>query len=99
MRYLLTWIAALILLSSTPAFPHGGGGHSSVSHSNPHKAEGVSRDKSGHIARSSTAKPRPVSLTTTPVLECLHGESTFYGQHKGECQDNYGNKYHLVFRP
>jgi len=33
------------------------------------------------------------------VLECLDGETTPLGQRKGECQDNYGNKYHLVFRP
>jgi hypothetical protein len=33
------------------------------------------------------------------VIECLHGETAFFGQRKGECQDNYGNKYHLVFRP
>jgi hypothetical protein len=32
------------------------------------------------------------------ILECLHGE-TALGQRKGECQDNYGNKYHLVLRP
>lgn len=32
------------------------------------------------------------------ILECLHGE-TLLGQRKGECQDNYGNKYHLVFKP
>jgi hypothetical protein len=30
------------------------------------------------------------------VLEC-HGETAAYGQRKGECQDNFGNKYHLVF--
>ena len=33
------------------------------------------------------------------VLECVHGETAAYGQRKGECQDNFGNKYHLVFRP
>jgi beta-barrel assembly-enhancing protease len=33
------------------------------------------------------------------VLECLYGETAAYGQRKGECQDNYGNKYHLVVRP
>ena len=32
------------------------------------------------------------------VLECMHGE-TALGQRKGECQDNYGNKYHLVLTP
>jgi hypothetical protein len=32
------------------------------------------------------------------ILECLHGE-TAAGQRKGECQDNYGNKYHLSFHP
>ena len=32
------------------------------------------------------------------ILECIAGE-TVLGQRKGECQDNYGNKYHLVFRP
>jgi hypothetical protein len=33
------------------------------------------------------------------VLECFHGETASTSQRKGECQDNYGNKYHLVFHP
>jgi len=33
------------------------------------------------------------------VLECLYGETAPLGQRKGECQDNYGNKYHLVITP
>jgi len=33
------------------------------------------------------------------VLECLHGEIAPFEQCKGICQDNYGNKYHLIFRP
>ena len=46
-----------------------------------------------------------VPLTTShfadndTILECLHGETASTSQRKGECQDNYGNKYHLVFRP
>jgi hypothetical protein len=32
------------------------------------------------------------------ILECLHGE-TVAGQRTGECQDNYGNKNHLLLRP
>jgi hypothetical protein len=46
-----------------------------------------------------------VPLTTSrfadndTVLECLQGETASYGQLKGECQDNYGNKYHLVVKP
>lgn len=46
-----------------------------------------------------------VPLTTSrfadneTILECLHGETASSGQRKGECQDNFGNKYHLVVRP
>jgi hypothetical protein len=46
-----------------------------------------------------------VPLTTSrfadndTVLECMHGETTSNGQRKGECQDNYGNKYHWVIHP
>src|SRR6266550_1194218 len=85
MRYFLTLtIGVLFLLTSAPAFPRGGGGHSgghAGSHSSTHsdssgshastvhsstttsshahesqKAAGVSRDKTGHIARSSTSR-------------------------------------------
>src|SRR5438105_14176862 len=79
MRYFLTLtIGVLFLLTSVPAFPRGGGGHSgghSGSHSSTHSSSsgshvssttssshahesqaGVSRDKNGHIARSSTSR-------------------------------------------
>jgi hypothetical protein len=32
------------------------------------------------------------------IMECVSGENEL-GQRKGECADNFGNKYHLVFMP
>jgi Zn-dependent protease with chaperone function len=49
--------------------------------------------------------PADVPLVTSrfsgndTVLECLYGETQPLGQVKGECQDNFGNKYHLVLQP
>jgi hypothetical protein len=37
-------------------------------------------------------------LDNETIVECLHGETEPYRQRKGQCQDNRGNKYHLIFR-
>lgn len=55
----LVQLIALVLFAlgvATAAFPAvaKGGGHSG--HSSPHKADGVTRDSHGHIARSAKAK-------------------------------------------
>jgi hypothetical protein len=57
--------------------------------------------KALNALRLSAEAPLIVSrfIDNQTVLECLHGETAAYGQRKGECQDNYGNKYHLVFHP
>jgi hypothetical protein len=33
------------------------------------------------------------------VLECVYGETRPLGQKKGECRDNYGNRYHVNLLP
>ncbi len=33
------------------------------------------------------------------VLECVYGETQPWGQTKGVCQDNYGNRYHVNLLP
>jgi hypothetical protein len=33
------------------------------------------------------------------VLECVYGETRPLGQKKGECRDNYGNRYHVNLVP
>lgn len=36
---------------------------------------------------------------TDTVLECVYGETRPVGQKKGECRDNFGNRYHLFVTP
>jgi hypothetical protein len=33
------------------------------------------------------------------VLECVYGDTQPFGQQKGACRDNYGNRYHLYVTP
>jgi hypothetical protein len=36
---------------------------------------------------------------TDTVLECVFGETHPFGQKKGACRDNYGNRCHVNFLP